>query len=404
MHQNTFQRGKGEAPTKIVAFATQGEQSGDAERLRTLLSQLDARMYPFQRGEKGRQFIHLVKFLQQEKPDLVVMEGTGIAGGMALILTRILWKTRYVVSSGDAVGPFVRMFHPVIGLFFSVYERILCRLAAGYIGWTPYLSGRALTFGCSRAMTAPGWAPVEKTAEELSEARKTIRDQLHISDDMIVFGIVGSLQWNPRVGYCYGVELVQAVTRVSRPDVVVLIVGDGDGKPQLEGMAGSELGRRVILTGRVEREQVANYLAAMDVASLPQSMDGVGNFRYTTKLSEYIAASLPILTGQLPMTYDLPSAFWRIQGSAPWDEQYISNLVRFMNRVSTEEICRKRQFITDSAAAVFDKNLQVQNVTAYIAAMFDDTEVYEEFEVTTSPSKVQPYGDRQNNTAISPLT
>lgn len=388
MHPNTVQRGKGEARTKILAFATQGEQSGDAERLRTLLSQLDARMYPFQRGTKGRQFIRLVKFLQREKPDLVVMEGTGIAGGMALILARILWRTRYVVSSGDAVGPFVRMFHPVIGLLFSVYEWVLCRLAAGYIGWTPYLTGRALTFGCSRAMTVPGWASVEKSAEELSEARKTIRDQLHISDNTIVFGIVGSLQWNPRVGYCYGVELVQAVTRVSRPDVVVLIVGDGDGKPQLEHMAGSELGRRVILTGRVEREQVANYLAAMDVASLPQSMDGVGNFRYTTKLSEYIAASLPILTGQLPMTYDLPSAwFWRIQGSAPWDELYISNLVRFMNSVSTEEICRKRQ-LTTGAAAVFDKNLQVQNVTAYIAALLHDAEVYEEFEVITSPSEV----------------
>ena len=33
----------------------------------------------------------------------------------------------------------------------------LYRAAAGFIGWTPYLSGRALTLGCARAMTAAGF-------------------------------------------------------------------------------------------------------------------------------------------------------------------------------------------------------------------------------------------------------
>ena len=55
----------------------------------------------------------------------------------------------------------------------------------------------------------------------------------------------------------------------------------------LKDLAGEELGRTIILTGRVPREQVIDYLAAMDVGSLPQSVDGVGSFRYTIKLSEY---------------------------------------------------------------------------------------------------------------------
>ena len=51
-----------------------------------------------------------------------------------------------------------------------------------------------------------------------------------------------------------------------------------------------------------------NHLAAFDLASLPQSVDGVGSFRYTTKLSEYLAAGLPIVTGQIPAAYDLTLA------------------------------------------------------------------------------------------------
>jgi hypothetical protein len=51
----------------------------------------------------------------------------------------------------------------------------------------------------------------------------------------------------------------------------------------------------------VARDAVPDYLAAFDVASLPQSCDQIGAFRYTTKLPEYLAAKLPIVTGELPV-------------------------------------------------------------------------------------------------------
>jgi glycosyltransferase involved in cell wall biosynthesis len=371
MRQNSSRLIQGEENKKIVAFATQGEKSGDAERLRTLLSQLDVQMYGFQRGNRGKQFVGLLKFLKREKPDLVVMEGTGIAGGMALILARLLWRIHYVVSSGDAVGPFARMFHPVIGLFFSVYERVLCRMATGFIGWTPYLTGRALTFGCRRAMTAPGWAPVVRTMQDMNKARLTVRRRLGISDNTIVFGIVGSLGWNARLGYCYGAELVRAILRVSRPDVAVLVVGEGGGRRLLEEMAGNRLNQQVFCVGSVPREEVPDYLAAMDVASLPQSIDGVGNFRYTTKISEYVAARLPILSGQLPMTYDLPiDWFWRILGTTPWDDRYIQALADFMKNITFGGIARKRQRMC--YRGLFQKDDQIQSTHEFIANLIGD--------------------------------
>ncbi len=69
------------------------------------------------------------------------MEGTGIAGGLACLLAAIVKGHAYVVSSGDAVGPFIAVHVRCLGWPFAVYERLLCRFSSGFIGWTPYLVG-----------------------------------------------------------------------------------------------------------------------------------------------------------------------------------------------------------------------------------------------------------------------
>ena len=58
-----------------------------------------------------------------------------------------------------------------------------------------------------------------------------------------------------------------------------------------------------------------DYLCAFDVGSLSQSVDPVGSFRYTTKLSEYLAVGLPVITGEAPVAYDLDEGYlWRVPG------------------------------------------------------------------------------------------
>src|SRR6185436_20585789 len=120
--------------------------------------------------------------------DLVVMEGTGSGGGIPLLLARLLWGVRYVVSSGDAVSPFLSARRPWLRPAFAMYERALCRWCAGYVGWTPYLAGRALTFGAARAMSAPGWSSFSLDEQQRAAARSAIRASLGIRDDEIVFG------------------------------------------------------------------------------------------------------------------------------------------------------------------------------------------------------------------------
>src|SRR5437762_5815214 len=221
-------------PPRIIAFATKGAGSNEEARLLELLRTYSPECFPFDRASKLRSFRQLLRRIATVKPDLLVMEGTGIGGGMACILGRMIHGSRYVFSSGDAVGPWVSMHAGKLGSLFGMYERLLCRWADGYIGWTPYLVGRALSFGVPRAMTAAGWAGFEFSPEIFAAARRRVREALGIAPDAIVFGIVGSLVWTKRVKYSYGLELLRAIQRVDRPEIVTLIAGGGSGHEKLK--------------------------------------------------------------------------------------------------------------------------------------------------------------------------
>lgn len=359
---------------RILAWATKGAGSNEEDRLRGLLSETaEVEWFPFDRAAKFRGFRQIVRLLKTRRFDLAVMEGTGLAGGLALIWSRLLGRCRYIVSSGDAVGPWVGSVRPGLGWIFGKYEKWLCRLAAGFIGWTPYLAGRALTFGCPRAVTAPGWALHPRSTEAMAASRRAIRAQFGIADSTIVLGIVGSLAWNRRVGFCYGWELVQAIRQVDRPDIAVMVVGPGEGLDHLRDLAGDQLGKRIHLTGGVPTERVLDMMSAMDVASLPQSVDGVGSFRYTTKISEYVAARLPVITGQIPMAYDLDSGWmWRLPGKAPWDPRYIEALANLMRTITPGLIEQKRTRLPERLEA-FDREAQVQRVTSLVSDILSES-------------------------------
>lgn len=326
-------------PKQILAFTT--DPRAFSERLDAIL-ELSEHPVVIHRFDRNRRFASAVRILSaiaRRRPSLVVMEGTGVAGGTPLMVARLLLGNRYVVISGDAVGPFLAARSRWLAPLGWGYEVLLVHYSSAFIGWTPYLVGRALTFGAPRAITAPHWAlhPPEPAA------RKQVRAGLGLGDEAIVFGIIGSLNWTKRYGYCYGCELVRAVKACDRPDVAVVIVGDGSGMPRLRELAGAELGRRVHLTGRVPADEVPAYLAAFDVASLPQSCDQVGSFRYTTKLPEYLAADLPIVTGQIPLAYDVAlGCSWRLPGAAPWSDAYVAALSRLMDSVTRSDIAARR--------------------------------------------------------------
>ncbi len=352
----------------VLVLATMGAGSSDEARLVELLADHDVEVFPFDREHKAANVLRILRRARRLRPALIVMEGTGTAGGLAVLLCRALLGVPYVVSSGDAVGPFLAGTRRGLGLPAWLYELLLCRASAGFVGWTPYLVGRALTLGAPRGVTAAGFA----RAPELELTREEVRRQLGIPRDAVVFGIVGALPWNERRGYCYALELVKAVRRVRRDDVAVVVVGDGTGLERLRALAGDDLGQRIFLPGRVPHRLVASYLAAMDVGSLPQSLDQVGALRYTTKISEYVAARLPIVTGRLPVAYDVADAWsWRLPGPAPWSEPYVAALAALMETATAAEIAERRDAVP-TALAAFDRADQRRRVGVFIAELLDD--------------------------------
>jgi len=353
------------ANLRILAFATQGAGGDDEARLRVLLRDLNAEFLPFQKKDKLGSFSQILRKAQSREFDLLVMEGSGIGGGLAALIARILYRIPYVFSSGDAIAPFLSAKSPLGAPVFWAYERLLCLKADGFIGWTPYLTGRALSMGTPRAVTAAGWAPYAPDLQQLTEQRKRIRQELGIPLDAKVFGIAGSLNWSPRFQYCYGLELVRAAVQ-SDSAAHVLIVGDGSGLPRLQELAGPRLNQTIFLTGRVPREKVPEYLATMDIGSLPQSVDQVGSFRYTTKLSEYLAMQLPFITTEIPLAYDLDSGgLWRLPGQSPWDPRFIYALATLMASVDATSIKAKRAALA-TAFPEFERERQIQRVTAFL--------------------------------------
>jgi glycosyltransferase involved in cell wall biosynthesis len=362
-----------QVPTpSLLGFATQGSGEGEEARLRELTRDLPIQLIRFDRSARFSTFLRVFKAIRENRPRMVIMEGSGVAGGFALLLGRLLFRVPYVVSSGDAIAPFLASRVPLLKPAFLAYERLLYRFAAGFIGWTPYLVGRALSFGAPRAMTAQGWSSFTLAPDERVRARARLRNKLGIPSDALVIGIVGALVWNARVRYCYGYELVNALKLVKRRDVVALIVGDGDGKAELAAAAGAMIGSRLVLAGRAARQEVPEYLAAMDIVSLPQSVDQVGSFRYTTKISEYLAAGLPIVTGQIPLAYDLDQGWlWRLPGSSPWARTYIESLARLIDQLAPAEIAAKTSAIPRDCGE-FDRERQVARATAFITDLLRD--------------------------------
>jgi glycosyltransferase involved in cell wall biosynthesis len=74
-------------------------------------------------------------------------------------------------------------------------------------------------------------------------------------------------------------------TKWVRWSLHLLIVGDGPSRADLEALAdANKVAHRLTITGVVEREAVADYVAAFDVALLP----GINDYASPLKLFEYM--------------------------------------------------------------------------------------------------------------------
>jgi len=127
-------------------------------------------------------------------------------------------------------------------------------------------------------------------------------------DDKVVFGFVGFFlhekSWHKLEWF---LPVFLEATR-NKPEVVIMLVGDGPGRKGLEEIAresGAE--ERVIFTGSVPNREVGHYLSAMDVGVIPHTNE----YRSPIKMFEYMALGKPILA---PDVEPVSSVIGGIQG------------------------------------------------------------------------------------------
>ena len=116
----------------------------------------------------------------------------------------------------------------------------------------------------------------------------------HLPSDGLVIGYVGAFVPYHGLG-----ELVNVAGRLQdrHPQTCWLLVGDGVERPMIERMIeAAGLQERFWLPGRVPHDRVPEYVAAMDIAVLPNSE----TFNSPVKLFEYMAMGKAVIAPETP--------------------------------------------------------------------------------------------------------
>ncbi len=238
----------------------------------------------------------------RERFDVVYVEGFGYAGILAALLAKVVGCSRIVMSTGDLVAAYARVhFNAPKALLAGALEQIAQKTADRLIVYGPLHRQLLERDGYSRIEWIPNgvdmseFRPVDATA---------LRRRLGV-DGRLTIGVVGSIRWNPQIGFCYGRDVLDVVRHLKDLPVSGIVVGTGDGLPMLRALA-REYGieDRIVLTDWVLQEELPLYVNAMDVCLSTQSDDVVGAVRITAKVPEYLACGRYIVASDVGSSRD----------------------------------------------------------------------------------------------------
>jgi len=164
---------------------------------------------------------------------------------------------------------------PIVALYDWTIERMIARSARRVILQSKSLASRADWLGVrkSNIVVIPSGVDLARFDPAQPEAKRNaalLSDELDVGDNLVV-GYVGRLIAAKGLAY-----LIAAVSEVQKayPNVVLLIVGDGPYRKDLETMA-KELKVRAIFAGW--QADTPPFYALMDIFVLPSFFEGLPN-------------------------------------------------------------------------------------------------------------------------------
>ncbi|MBK8915726.1 MAG: glycosyltransferase [Phycisphaerales bacterium] len=127
---------------------------------------------------------------------------------------------------------------------------------------------------------------------EAARARDEVRDELGIPRDVPLIGHVGRFNWQKNHA-----RLIEAFARVlqERPEMRLLLVGDGDLRPQIERQV-DDLGIRASVTFTGVRRDIPRVLSALDLFVFPSIVEGFGKALLEAQAAGLTVASSRIAT------------------------------------------------------------------------------------------------------------
>lgn len=281
----------------VVAFLVNGEADGAmAVRARSFgerMSTYDVRI-AYRHGGKMAATRDFLRWLYEQRPELVYVFDLAAAGVLAALLYKKLTDIPIVVDTGDAI---------------TELARAIGRSATG-IRLTEWLETTAFTHADAFVVRGRNHRPLlaAQGVDDVTvipdgvDSRQfyphlvpELRRRLGL-DEAIVVGTLGSSVWSERRQTCYGWELPEVVYRLRDLPVKALLIGGGDGVERVRAKAQSfGVGDRVVCVGQVPYDDLPDYLCAMDIALSKQTDDLVGQVRTTGKLPLYLACGRFVL-------------------------------------------------------------------------------------------------------------
>jgi glycosyltransferase involved in cell wall biosynthesis len=242
---------------------------------------------------KFRSLINNIFSLIQLKPEKVVILDCHFSGVIAGIFYTLISGKSYILDTGDVIFELGKAIgRSKIEQFFTfLLEKIGTQLAVRVI-----VRGRSHLRFLGRKSLSAVWIP---DGVDVHQFKNFACDRYPVSSRLVI-GLVGSLIWNKKTSYCYGLDLIDVVDGLVRQQnipVEGIIIGDGSGLEYLKKKV-SDLGlnKQIQFFGRVKYDKLPSLISRFSVALSNQSNDIIGEVRTTGKLPLYLSSGCFVIS------------------------------------------------------------------------------------------------------------
>lgn len=178
----------------------------------------------------------------------------------------------------------------------GIIEWIITRGADVVVAANYPIAHRAHRWGARRITMVPNYPPPDFGPKR---DRATMRRILGFDSEQVVLYL-------GKISRIEGSELLKHIilrTCTELQGVRFLVVGDGPEKHSLESfIERHQLLNRVLMTGWIRHEEVADYIAAADICLLPRKWDSFSPYtapENITKAAEYLAVGRPVIAPKM---------------------------------------------------------------------------------------------------------